>query len=134
MEWEWYVFTDGPLFKLNIVISFIIITLSFYFVVTLISRRNNEKIARMGNSINSILFLSLCLIFLTFMNFYYDMLKAYSSIAESGTGDPKVIIGGILEWLFSIQFFMALASFFLIVWFLLRAFHRILIDRVKHID
>ena len=132
MSWKFMIY--GPLHKLNVVISFIIIALSFYFVIALISSRNRDKLARLGNSINSILFLSLSIIFFTFMNTYYDMFRAYTSIAQSGTGDPKVIIGGILEWLFPFQFFMALSSFFLIVWFLLRAFHRILIGRAERID
>ena len=130
MDWIAVYFLN-PFGVVNAVLAAVNLALSLIFLNRLISRKGREQLIGMDHGINGILLICLTMIFFTFMAPFYDMFRAYSSVASAGTADPRVFISGIVEFIVPIHFNLAACSFFLIVWFLLRAFHRLKFEKAE---
>ncbi len=122
---------SNPFGIVNAVLAAVNLALSIFFLYTLITRKNSDRLTGIGHGINSILLICLVMIFFTFIAPFYDMIKASLSLAEAGSGDPRVFFRGIIDFIFPIHFTLAVCSFFLIVWFLLSAFHRIKLEKAE---
>ena len=118
------VYLNGPFYTAITVLIVINLILTVWILVVLSTSKSRERLASIDRGINGILFFCLCMIFFTFMDPIYDMFRVYHSIAAAGTGDLKVMIYGIIEFLLPMTLSLAISSFFLIVWFLLREYHR----------
>ena len=130
MDWISLYFSN-PFGVVNAVLAAVNLALSLFFIYKLISRKDREQLIGMDHGINSILLICLVMIFFTFITPFYDMVKAHLSLASVGTGDPVVMIRAIVELLFPIHFTLAVCSVFLIVWFLLRTFHRLKLEKAE---
>jgi len=128
MNWISLCFSN-PFGVLAIVLAAVNLALSLFFLFKLITRKGREQLTGMDHGINSILMICLVMVFFTLITPLYDMFRASLSLAEAGTGDPRVIFQGLIEYIVPIHINLAVCSFFLIVWFLLRAFHRLKLEK-----
>ncbi len=113
----------NPFSILVVVLSNINFALSLFFLYKLISRKGNDKSTFISCGINSILLVCFFIIFFTFITPIYDAFRAYEPLESAGTGDPRVILHGLIEFIVPMILNFASLSFFLIVWFFLRIFY-----------
>ena len=76
----------------------------------------------MEKGINNILLLCFFMIFFISIDLFLSMKRALSSIPSSGAGDVVVLAKGLSLLEIVLVFNYALITFFLIVWYLLRAY------------
>ena len=107
------------------------LAIAVYYAVKLSSNKHSEQLTGMEHGINVMLPASFGILFFTLLAPIYSMIRASFSIAQSGTGDPRVILGGLIQWLMPVTFYGALSLFFLIVWYFLRGLHRLRIEQLK---
>lgn len=124
-------FLSGPFFILNGILIVVNLTLAVINLFKLLSRKSSEKLAGMDRGINCILLICFIMIFFTYMDPIFGLIRANFSIASAGTGDPRVILSGIVKFLLPMNINLAFCSFFLIVWFLLRAYHRLILEQAE---
>ena len=121
----------NPSESLNILVAILGI-LNLLIAITCISRMLSIKIKKhlisIDREINSILIICFIIIFFTFLDPIYDVIKFYSP-ANSWNTDPRVMIQGVIQFLFPMVFSLLISSFFIIVWFLLRAYNKLIIKR-----
>lgn len=90
--------------------------------IRLASEGDRDRLVALESGVNAILFISLLIVFLAFLVTFRGFMPSYpESIAASGTGDPRVIFGGILTVMIPLNMSLTAASFFLVAWFILRA-------------
>ncbi|MFC1693352.1 hypothetical protein ACFL1R_07600 [Candidatus Latescibacterota bacterium] len=118
-----------PLNIVAYVLADINLVLSLIYMVRLFKAQDHNQIKGMDRGINSILLVCFFMLFFAFFDPIIGLIRALFSIARSGTGDPRVVAGGIIDTFVPLFIIVWLCSFFLIVWFLLRAYHRRLIER-----
>ena len=107
------------------------LALAVYYAVKLSSNKLSEQLTVREHGINFMLPASFGILFFTLLAPIVDMIRASFSIAQSGTGDPRVILAGFIQWTVPVTFYGALSLFFLIVWYFLRVLHRLRIEQLK---
>ena len=120
----WEILLESPFGIANVMLFVINAVIAIYYLAKLMTPQSPERLVAAGFGINIILFICFCTVFFTFVDSFYKIFRASQSIAQAGTGDPRVFSAGMIEFMFSFMFYLTCGSFFLIVWFLLKAFHR----------
>ncbi len=107
------------------------LAVAVYYAVKLSSIKHSEQLTNMEHGINVMLPASFGILFFTLLVTLVQGVQASFSIAQSGTGDPRVILRGLIQWLMPMTFYGALSLFFLIVWYFLRVVHRLRLKQLK---
>ena len=123
----------GPFGMLTVILGFINLVISLRYAIELLILGRINRLKGMDSGIDSILLVTFVMLFLTFIDPIFDMIRAYSSVAVAGTGDPKVMLAGLIQFFLPMVFSLVLCSFFFIVWFILRARHRQLLERIREL-
>ena len=115
------IFSLSWFYVLIALLAVINLGLTAWYSVRLISEREHDRITALEFGINAILFFSLLIAFFAFLGTFRGMMPGGPTPAASGTGDPRVIIGGILSAMIPLNMSLTVAVFFLLAWFILRA-------------
>jgi hypothetical protein len=120
----------GPFGMLTVILGFINMVISLRYAVELLILGRTDRIKGMDRGIDSILLVTFVMLFCTFIDPIFDTIRAYSSVAVASSGDPKVVLAGLIQFFLPMIFSLLLCSFFFIVWFILRARYRQLLERI----
>jgi hypothetical protein len=116
--------SQNPFNTMSLLLGAANIVLVIAYAVKLFVTENPEMIAKMENGINIILLLCFFMLFFVFVDPIYDMNRAFESIAKSGTNDPMVVVGGLIQTSLPFIIIGPIFSFNLICWFCLRMFQK----------
>jgi len=119
-----------PFYLLTFVLAVVNLILLIVSIFKLSTYKDFNRIKGIDRCINSILLVCFFMLFFVSFEPIYQLILAYSSIALSGTGDPKVIIGGLIAVLIPANIVLLACSFFLISWFFLRVYQRRLLESI----
>jgi hypothetical protein len=121
MVWLKILFSS-PLQILNGLIALLCFALSadYFYKLRLLKKGDNHDSIKKG--INNILLICFFMIFFISIDQFLSMKRAFSSISSSGIGDLRVIAYGLFQFETVLVFNYASISFFLIVWYVLRAY------------
>ena len=72
--------------------------------------------------INSLLIIGLSINFVSLLDPFIKLIIANKSIVRSGTGDPRVVFSGIIQFLTHTFFYLLLGATFLLLWSLVNAY------------
>jgi hypothetical protein len=131
MSWLFLLFFSTPLKILNSLLALTNTALSLNYLLKMPNEKNVENLAKMENGINSILLISFFMVFFFLIDLFcfWFILNQHTSIGQ--VGDTKVIAAAISENLIKVISQLIPISFFLIVWFLLRAYNRMKIEKIQ---
>ncbi|MCE5251262.1 hypothetical protein LLG96_13680 [bacterium] len=115
---------------LTVVFGIFNLAVSIWCAFGLFVKIRPDRFKGMDRMIDIILLVNFFILFFTFIKPIFGMFMAYSAVASSGTGDPRVVLAGISEIFIPAAFSLLFCSFFFIVWFILRARHRQLSERM----
>ena len=130
MNWTTLLF-GSPLNFVSGALAILDLALAVYYTIKLSSTKHREHLTGMENGINIMLPASFGILFFTLLDPLCGLIRVSFSIAKSGTGDPRVILAGVIQWMAPFTFYGTLCLFFLIVWYFLRTVHRLRIDKLK---
>ena len=130
MNWTTLLF-GSPLNFVSGALAILDLALAVYYTIKLSSTKHREHLTGMENGINIMLPASFGILFFTLIAPIVDMIRASFSIAQAGTGDPRVMLEGFVQWSMPVTFYGALSLFFLILWYFLRVLHRLRIEKLK---
>jgi hypothetical protein len=124
MEWITIIYSN-PLRIINGFLALICFVLSMNYLYKLRLSKKTGKSVDIGKNINNILLLCFFMIFFISIDEFFNWAEIISSFATSGIGDPRVIAAGLSNFEIVMVFHCAIITFFLIAWYLLRAYNLI---------
>lgn len=126
-----FILSMGPFGELNIIILFAILIMALRNAYVLFISRNPERIARLGRSINAMLFWGVIVVLLGFLGTFLgasSMMNVLASIEDAGTRIIPVMMAGICKLLVLVNFSLGSFTAVALVWYLFTWRHRKLLD------
>ena len=130
MNWTACLF-GSPFHLVSGVLVVLDLALAVYYAVKLSFIKHSEQLPGMEHGINIMLPASFGILFFTLLKDLVALIRISFSIAKAGTGDPRVILAGLIQWMIPFTFYGTFCLFFLIVWYFLRTAHRLRINQLK---
>ncbi len=82
-----------------------------------LTRRHTDRHGVTGHRMmNAVPVIGLSIVFLTLLDAFLKLLLAIESLWSSGTGDPRIIAGGIFEFLAQVSFYLMIGVAVMILW------------------
>ncbi len=126
MEFALYTFAG----ILNIILFLVLVALSFVYGSVLIKSRNPLVIRGMKTAVNAQLPTASIMLLLTFAERLYFAYKIRNSIASSGTGDPRVIMSGVAQYLSPLLVGFICFTVIYVLWGILLLMHARAMERL----
>ena len=123
-----YIQYMGPLGLLNVIILVFIVIFGIKNAYLLYIRKPHENLAKLGRSINAMLFWGAIIVILGFIGTFVGLQGAIDSVMDAGA-DAKVLLGGIFLLLKLVIFSLTSFTIISIVWYLFTGQHRKLLER-----
>ncbi|MFC1537980.1 hypothetical protein ACFL6H_01025 [Candidatus Latescibacterota bacterium] len=120
----------GPMGIVNTFILLFIVIFAIKNAYLLYIRKSHDNLAKLGRSINTMLFWGAIIVVLGFLGTFLGLQVAIDSVMEAGaSADYTVLLGGIFIVLKLVNFSLASFTIISIVWYLFTARHRKLLER-----
>ena len=123
-----YIQYMGPLGLLNVIILAFIIIFAIKNCYLLYIKKSHENLAKLGRSINTMLFWGGIIVVLGFLGTFIGLQVAIESLMDAGA-DAKVLLGAIFLLLKLVIFSLTGFTIISIVWYLFTSQHRKLLER-----
>lgn len=117
--------------KANIIVFLLLIVLCFAYVIVLHKTHNIMVLRGMKNVANTLLGVASLMFLMPFAEQLYGAIQVIHSIATATTGDPRVIMGGIAQFLAPILVGLVCYTIIYIFWGVLRLLHAISVDKIE---
>ena len=123
-----YIMDMGPLGLLNVLILAFIIVFGLKNGYLLFIKKSQEKLTKLGRSINAMLFWGAIIVILGFIGTFVGLQVVIDSLMDAGA-DFKVFLVGIFILLKLVIFSLTSFTIISIVWYLFTCQHRKLLER-----
>ena len=84
--------------------------------IVLTRRRTGHYGVTGRRMMNAVPVIGLSIVFLTLLDAFLKLMRAVETLWSSGTGDPRIIAGGIFEFLAQVCFYLMIGVAVMILW------------------
>ena len=109
-----------PLYIIDSVIAAASVALVLALQISILRQRDTVRLASLEEKVNMLLPIGLVVMFIAILQMFLNFYRAPISIMTSGTGDPRILVVGVIQEFLPLFLFLLITVFILLAWFVLR--------------